>query len=229
MIIASGRVQRFLLASDILNNLYPGPLTLVTPSDPRSVIVPQDRIVMGYNAGTVAFGANVGIQIGVPDHLDTWSGNNLNVGISQLDSQFARVTPASANANLLTDYINQPLVISFVSAAATYGPIATSTKVSGGADYAVDDEFEFDADTGATGKVLTVAAITGAVLTYSILTPGTVVPPGTNATTATSGIGTGLTISVTPTQGNGSLYVEFAYDVIRIPVLCGTSPIWPIQ
>ena len=116
---------------------------------------------------------------------------------------------AAQVSTLIQNTVNGVLGCPMAAGAAT--GILTSIIHSGsaGSGYAANDLFNVvNATTGAvlaTGKVLTVS--TGAVATYSILTPGYGYSVATNiATVATSGAGTGFAIDITAlTTGSASL------------------------
>ena len=102
------------------------------------------------------------------------------------------------------------------------GAINANTLGIGGAGYAINDTFTVaSGSTLATGRVLTVGG-GGAVLTYSIVTSGAGYTTGLKTTTATSGIGTGLTINVT-SVANG---VTLTYSILTTGAgySTGTNP-----
>jgi len=215
-------LKRFLTATDILTNLYPGYVTLIPAPGANQIIQVVSPIVVVSGYGTVPYGNDPALQLGSPTTLTGWlTGVGLNISASL---SYTRILAANgdftSSFGALTALANKALVASFSTGVATQGPIKTSSRAAGGTSYAANDTFQFDADTGATGKVLTVTA--GVVQTYSITAAGSALSaaaadnPAT--TTATSGLGTGLTITVTSvTQGNGQLYLEFDYSIVTVP------------
>lgn len=210
---------RRLTPTDLLVNMYPGYVTLVPAPLPNQVLVPETGWGI-YTPRTVAYpslSANI-IQLGWGDFTSAVNCDPNMATLTATARTFALPYENLVNSSrTLALIVGQALNINIADASATYGPIASSTLVSGGSGYAQNDTFEFDYDTGFTGTVLTVAPITGAVRTYRIDAQGSALPPGTNATTATSGVGTGLTISVTPLQGNGYLDISFVYRILTVP------------
>jgi hypothetical protein len=75
------------------------------------------------------------------------------------------------------------------------GVILQAAVYAGGSSYAVNDTFTIAGGTGGTGKVTAVSS--GAVTTFTVTAPGTGYSVGgPNNTTATSGVGTGLQLSI---------------------------------
>lgn len=95
------------------------------------------------------------------------------------------------------------------------GPIVTSTLAAGGAGYAPGDVGTIDFDGIAAYVVDTVGAL-GTVLTYHLTNVGVGYDTISNPldTTATTGVGTGLTLNVTAIPpADGDLYVTTLYRV----------------
>lgn len=104
-------------------------------------------------------------------------------------------------------------------------PVVTTTLDDGGLGYVVNDTGTIDGNgygAPAEYKVLSVAAITGAVLTYSITAAGDGYnavgnPHTTTAAGGQPGIGTGLQLNVTAvTPPDGDLYVGVLYYPVPV-------------
>lgn len=103
-----------------------------------------------------------------------------------------------------------------------YGPIATASLDGGGLAYAVGDTGTIDNNAfgaAATYRVLTVAPVTGAVLTFTVVTVGAGYsvddsPYTTTAAGAQPGIGTDLTINVDAVTIAGEVYVTALYQIV---------------
>lgn len=230
-------VKRFLYSNDILHNLYPNPLTLVVPAGPNTIIKPKSDIFVVYGAGSKPFGGAPGLQVGYPNLLD-YSASFPNFPLNQLTSKgnYSGYLNGSPNVSPnLSDFTNKPLVVSLTDGTAAYGPIATSSKASGGTGYApgdtgvVDPNGDFSTGDGDGYVIDTVSS--GVVLTYHIVpTSGVVWGKGgalpypavpTAAGGAQAGIGTGFTVNVNSiTQGDGFLFIEFEIEVVGIPYPC---------
>jgi hypothetical protein len=218
-------LKKFLTANDILNTLYPGTVTLVAPPGANRILLPQGPMQVVYGFGTVAYGVPIPLQIGYPNALTYWG--SLNIGTDQTASQVSIFNGTNGNLGALPHalslLVNQPLIASNYDASATYGPIAATSIAAAGSGYAAHDTFTLSAGGGdATGEVLTVSAMTGHVLTYTITDPGTAYSAAAadqpSETTTDSEAGTGLTLNVTSVlQGNGQLYIEFDYSIVTVP------------
>lgn len=153
-----------------------------------------------YRPGTVAFGGNPYLQVGYPNNVGALL-SGVTLGVDGLTAKILKRTLLTNTAIDLSVAENQPLVVSFASANASYGPIASSTVADGGAGYLAGDTFVLQQDSEATGTILTVDG-DGAVLTYSIDTPGASVPLGANA------IYGGLHLSESSLADGGSGYAQ---------------------
>jgi hypothetical protein len=218
-------LKRFLSTTDILNNLYPGYVSLVPAPGANRVIVPHGPCLFVYGFGTVAYGGDPNLQLGVPgDGIAVWR-TGFSPGVTATQSQIVSISPILGLSNLSL-MVNQPLVVSADNSNATLGPLKTSALAAAGTGYAVNDTGVIDPSATVSGgdatyKVLTRNASTGAVLTYQVTNPGTAWDPALlPATVATdsSGSGTGFTVRATAvTQGNGQLYIEFDYSIVTVP------------
>ncbi len=130
---------------------------------------------------------------------------------------YASSIPTAGFAVVKASAENQPL-IALGAAAMRSGGVQTAVLNAGGSGYAVNDTGTIDggAGTAATYKVLTVDG-GGAVLTFSVLTPGTKYGLATGATTtaagAQAGIGTGLTLDLTAIYLGGAVSGTLYYTV----------------
>jgi hypothetical protein len=102
------------------------------------------------------------------------------------------------------------------------GGITSTTLAAGGLGYAIGDTGVIAAGNfDATYQVLTVDGA-GAVLTYSITSPGTSYLPANGVTTniggAQPGAGAGFTINITAVAlGDGTLKVTTFYSILPVP------------
>lgn len=118
----------------------------------------------------------------------------------------ARVSHSYAGCNLQVP----ALVEIFENLGESGGPIATTTLEDGGASWAALDTFELASPTGGTAATCVVDTVdTGAILTFTVSTPGTGFVPGAQiAPSAASGAGTGGLIEIATTgAGDQSLTV----------------------
>jgi hypothetical protein len=134
---------------------------------------------------------------------------------------FFQANGSGNNPDVLSASTNQPIV---VSAIGTYndGPIVTATLNAGGTGYVANDTGSIeDGSDDATYQVLTVGA-GGAVLTFSVTSPGTEYTVENGVATARSGaqpgVGTGFKVNITAVQvGDGTVKVVTFYQVIPVP------------
>lgn len=162
------------------------------------------------------------------------SGTNVNAIDSVMDqgALIKRTTPpvtfGDPDDTFFADGMNKPIVMQSASQIDMPGAISAHELLAGGADYAPGDTFTVDVYYGgdhpgvpATGTVNTVDG-SGAVLTYTLNTPGDQYTDNSGngqefATTATSGIGSGLSINVTGVDvsvNTGRTVFELHYSVL---------------
>ena len=206
-------VRRFLTTTDILTEMYPGYVILLEPQGRNTVIVPTTPSVVVYGAGTAPFGGDPTMRIGYPGSLSAVA--SFNAGITNTVSWMVlhALFPTVVSAALST-FTNQPLVVSFDDASATYGRILTSALGSGGTGYTAGDDLT-TAIGGSTVHAVTVSG-PGAILTYTI-TDNLPEPVGVQDLSGGDGSGATLNILTTGPHGNGKLYLEFDYQVMTIP------------
>lgn len=100
-----------------------------------------------------------------------------------------------------------------------YGQIATLSVGAGGAGYAVNDTFTIDSYAGTVGVV---DSVSGGAVTAAHLTTNAINASAQNglATTALTGVGTGLTINALTIQslsgGNGTIQLTINYVVVDL-------------
>lgn len=134
--------------------------------------------------------------------------------------QFAPLAfTASEPGGATTLFSNKALVI--LAVPGSQGRITASVLADGGALYAPGDTFTVDTGIGNAAGVVDTVDGGGAVLTYHLTAQGTAYTVSSaNATTATTGIGTGLTIDITGIQtvsgGDGSVTITLPYIVIDL-------------
>lgn len=108
---------------------------------------------------------------------------------------------------------NGDALVTVVTVSST-GEVDTAAVNAAGTGYVVNDEFEI----GGAGNNTALCKVTGtggggAVTTFSVLNPGNANIVATNiSTTATSGVGTGLTIDISNITGGGIRSMIFASD-----------------
>ncbi len=198
------------------------PITVVAAQGANTIIVPSWDSSYEFKAGSRGFGCSPSGSGGL-----NWSVGGVT---AKRDTNYAAViqgnvsafqmtlTALSTIAGDISAMINQPLVVS-TNGTCTFGEIATSAVNAGGTAYANGDTGTisgtcYKSGTPATYTVLTSTA--GAVNTISVSsTAGYYAVTTGCATSATTGIGTLLTVNVnTINQGNGSAYVKTNYQVI---------------
>lgn len=160
------------------------------------------------------------------------SGQEINADLANIDifgqvaytSQFLPGAQPVGTIYTTTDVVNTAVVVGCLTGDPTsFGPVATTTLASGGAGYVIGDTGTIDTqapDGGAAYVIDTVAAITGAVLTYHLTDPGTGYTTTQNPVTTTSGgsqpgVGTGFTVNVvTLAPLVADLYVTVYYTLV---------------
>lgn len=111
-------VPLHLSAADIVGPMSTSYVTAVTQKGAGKIIVPEGPIVVIYTAGTVPFGGNPNLQIGYPGLPVAFV--NSSAGISDTDSE-GHIFQCGSIGSSLSDFINQPLVLSFADASAIDG------------------------------------------------------------------------------------------------------------
>lgn len=208
------------------------PITAVAAPGAGKILVPTGvtfEVIPGLTAvEAIQFGVGiVGLTNGsgnytygyLSQRVDLWEYGVPTFDVAALVNDIGH---SIANVTLRSAMANKALVISANGVAQSLtGPIVTSTLNAGGAAYVVGDTGTIDGDQGpantpATYVINTVAAITGAVLTYTITNnePGYVVANAVTTTTggAQPGIGTGFKINITSIPAaDGTMYVTVYY------------------
>jgi|SRR5882724_11440047 len=208
-------LKRFLTATDILSHMYPGYVKLVEPQGRNAIIMPTSQVQVVLGAGSVAYGATSALRIGYPNQPDYVAGLS-NFGMTATTSQALWLPPQGVfTLAALTDFVNQPLIVGWTNGHVGYAPIRTSALATAGTGYTALDELTTETG-GSTVQVLTVAALTGAILTYAI-TVNNPEPVGVQALSGGSGADASLDIRTTGPQGNGQLYLEFNYQLVTAP------------
>lgn len=211
------------LSSANLLALGATPFTLVPAPGAGKIIAVLDAAIMLHFGTRPYFSAAGSPRINYASDPTLQLLNMVGLGSLLLanQSQLLLLACSMANAvNVLPGADNSALQLS--NADLNAGPILTSTLNAGGAGYAIGDTgFFTDGNGDAAYNVLTVDGL-GAVLTYSIIDPGTGYVVENNSPSATGGAqpgaGAGFTINITAVQkGDGTLKVTTYYAILPVP------------
>jgi hypothetical protein len=197
------------------------PVELVPAPPLGQMIVPQSYFAQGNIS--VAF-ADALVKVGFSGSPPLQVLTSAGIALDYLTEQVA-INPlatfsgdrSAVENNSLVAYATTPTVI-------TSGPIATSSKAVGGADYVMGDTGTIDAGNGLAAYVVDTVDGGGAVLTYHLTNNGDEYEEDTGVATiaggAQAGIGTGFTIdidSVTPpAEGEGSVILTIFYSIVDL-------------
>lgn len=218
--------------------LFSAPTTIVAAPGANKAIVIVNSFGE-FKAGLTAYGAvSLAAYYAAP-----LLANQATVGLDALldGNQTSKITsaiPMPQQASLAADgailsqgftrtlAANAALVIGSITSDPQHqSGIVTSAPVSGGTGYVIGDTGTVDGKlfgTAAAYVVDTVAAITGAVLTYHLASVGTGYdlisnPHSTTAAGAQPGIGTGFTLNVTAINpADGDMYVTILYQTLTL-------------
>lgn len=223
------------LATAALKTLFSAPTPIVVaPGTGHALLV--DEVVAEYvpGVGTLASAGQVGIFAGIGNpvlgtlldgaiaHFTAMGGFQpaLHEVVHGAGLGVGNATPVVASS--LVD--NAPLVVGGNTGdPQQVGPITALTITAAGTNYAVNDTGTIAADQyggGATYRVTSVAAITGAVTGLAITAGGDGYGVGTTDATATGGaqpgVGTNLTVTPTAVTFTGNLYVTVTYQILTL-------------
>lgn len=223
------------LGTAALKTLFSAPTPIaIAPGTGHALLV--DEVVSEYApiAGALARVGLVGIFLGTGNPL-TANAVDLSLGsLSGLAPQAPITHQVGHGAGVLANGVpaivstaaaeNAPLVVGADTGdPQQVGPITALTITAAGTAYAVNDTGTIAADVyggGATYRVTSVAAITGAVTGLAITTIGDGYGVGTTDATATGGAqpGVGVNLTVTPTivDFRGDLYVIVTYQILTL-------------
>lgn len=218
--------------------LFSAPTTIVAAPGANKAIVVVNSFGE-FKAATTAYGTvSLAAYYGAP-----LLANQATVGLDALldGNQTSKLTSAvpmlqGAGGSLIdpplaTGYTrtlvaNAPLVVGSITSDPQHqSAILTTALVAGGADYVIGDTGTVNGKvfgTAAAYVVDTVAAVTGAVLTYRLVSLGTGYdtisnPHSTTAAGAQPGIGTGFTLNITAINpADGDMYVTVLYQTLTL-------------
>src|SRR5260370_41143802 len=109
--------KRVILASELLGAMSTGYLKLVDAFGPYQVIKPKGEVFFAFLAGKVAYDGNPNINIGYPDNLGFYIGENI-LDLTKTVNR-AMVLGGWLATDDLVNVANQPLTMSLSSNIAT--------------------------------------------------------------------------------------------------------------
>lgn len=116
-------VPLHLSAADILGPMSTSYVTAVRAKGTGKIIIPEGPIATIYTPGSVAFGGTPALQVGYPNQLTYCAAFN-GFPLDQLTAKGNYLGYLNGSANAypdLSDFENQPLVVSFADATAALG------------------------------------------------------------------------------------------------------------
>lgn len=218
------------LGGAAIATLFSDPIELIpAPGAGKAVVVLDVAYetvagVIGYDATTVALYYDGDAASG-QELTEVAAQMTLFAGVAPTSELFGN-PPAPGNVIAIADAEDRAVVVADLAAdPVRIGAIVTATLQAGGAGYAIGDTGTISGKNyGATATYVvdTVAAITGAVLTFHVVVAGTGYdtlsnPHATIAAGSQPGVGTGFTLNITAIPpADGDLYVTAWYAIIPI-------------